>query len=109
VVELLEEFRESFAWSIHDLSDTSIEGVEFEVNFTDDKVIWSPHRRQSLAEYELLKAYCEERCAAKLICRLKLPEGIKHPNATPCSCDAQEERRGRELDRDTDLWGLPAA
>jgi hypothetical protein len=39
VVELLEEFRESFAWSIHDLSDTSIEGVEFEVSFTDDKVI----------------------------------------------------------------------
>jgi hypothetical protein len=73
VVELLEEFRESFAWSIHELSDTSIEGVEFEVNFTDNKVIWSPRRRQSPAEYELLKAYCEERCAAKLICRLKLP------------------------------------
>jgi putative transposase len=83
VVELLEEFRESFAWLIHDLSDTSIKGVEFEVNFTDDKVIWSSRRRQSPAEYELLKAYCEERCGAKLICRLKLPEGIKHPNATP--------------------------
>jgi hypothetical protein len=68
VVDLLEEYRESFAWSIHDLSNTSIEGVEFEVNLTDDKVIWSPRRRQSPAEYELLKAYCEERCAAKLIC-----------------------------------------
>jgi hypothetical protein len=41
VVELLEEYRKSFAWSIHDLSDTSIEGVEFEVYFTDDKLIWS--------------------------------------------------------------------
>jgi hypothetical protein len=33
-VELLKEFREDFAWSIHDLSNTSIEGVEFEVSFT---------------------------------------------------------------------------
>jgi hypothetical protein len=62
--------------------DTSTEGVEFEVSFTDDKVIWSPRRQQSPAEYELLKAYCEERCAAKLIGQLKLPEGVKHANAT---------------------------
>jgi hypothetical protein len=94
VVELLEEWRESFAWSIHDLSDTSIEGVELKVNFTDGKVIWSSRRRQSPAEYELLKAYCEERCVAKLICRLKLPEGVKHPNATPVVMPRKKDVEG---------------
>jgi hypothetical protein len=37
VVELLEEYRGIFAWSIYDLRDTAVEGVEFEVNL---------HRRQ---------------------------------------------------------------
>jgi hypothetical protein len=36
VVELLEEYQGIFAWSIYDLRDTAVEGVEFEVNFTDD-------------------------------------------------------------------------
>jgi hypothetical protein len=33
----------------------------------------------SLYEYDLLKAYYEERVAAGLICNLKLPPGVKHP------------------------------
>jgi hypothetical protein len=94
VMDLLKEFWESFAWSIHDLSNTSIEGVEFEVSVTDDKVIWFPHRRQSPVKYELLKAYYEERCAAKLICRLKLPEGVTHPNATPVVMPKKKDVEG---------------
>ncbi|GAQ93647.1 hypothetical protein KFL_017550010, partial [Klebsormidium nitens] len=76
-------FREIFAWSIYDLSDTAIEGVEFEVEFTDDKPIFAPRRPFSQYEHELLKAYCEEREAAKLITRLKLPSGVKEPNCAP--------------------------
>jgi hypothetical protein len=49
------------------------------VDFTDDKVIFAPRRRLSLYEYNLLKAYCKEKVAAGLICKLKLPPGIKHP------------------------------
>jgi hypothetical protein len=45
VVELLEEYRGIFAWSIYDLRDTAVEGVKFEVKFTDDKVIFAPRRR----------------------------------------------------------------
>jgi hypothetical protein len=79
VVELLEEYREIVASSIYDLSDIAVEGVEFEVDFTDDKVIFAPQRHMSLNEYDLLKAYCKERVAASLICKLKLPPGVKHP------------------------------
>jgi hypothetical protein len=49
------------------------------VDFTNDKVIFVPLRRLSLYEYDLLKAYCKERVAAGLICKLKLPPGVKHP------------------------------
>jgi hypothetical protein len=38
VVKLLEEYRGIFAWSIYDMRDTAVEGVEFEVNFTDDNL-----------------------------------------------------------------------
>jgi hypothetical protein len=72
VVELLEEYRGIFAWSIYELRDTAVEGVEFEVNFTDDKVVFAPRRRLSPYEYDLLKAYCEERVAAGLICKLNI-------------------------------------
>ncbi|GAQ91226.1 putative retrotransposon protein [Klebsormidium nitens] len=81
VVELLETFREIFGWSIYDLNDTAIEGVEFEVEFTADKPIFAPRQRFSQYEHELLKAYCEEREAAKLITRLKLPPWVKEPTA----------------------------
>ncbi|GAQ89454.1 putative retrotransposon protein [Klebsormidium nitens] len=81
VTGLLEEFRDIFAWSIYDLSDTAIEWVEFEVDFTDEKPIWSPKRRYSQYETDLLKAYVEERLAAKLIAPLKLPPGVKEPFA----------------------------
>jgi hypothetical protein len=79
VMELLEEYRSIFAWSIYDLRNTAVEGVEFDVDFTDDKVIFAPRRRLSMYEYDLLKAYCEERVAAGLICKLKLPPVVKHP------------------------------
>jgi hypothetical protein len=65
VVELLDEYRGIFAWSIYDLRDTAVEDVEFEVNFTDDKVIFAPRRRLSPYEYNLLKAYCKERVALR--------------------------------------------
>jgi hypothetical protein len=61
VVELLEEYRAIFAWSIYDLRDTAFEGVEFEVDFTNDKVIFAPRQRLSLYEYDLLKAHCRRR------------------------------------------------
>jgi hypothetical protein len=79
VIQLLEEYRGIFAWYIYDLRDTAIEGVEFAVDFTDDKVIFAPQQRLSLYEYDLLKAYCKERVAAGLICKLKLPPEVKHP------------------------------
>jgi hypothetical protein len=61
VVELLEEYRGIFAWSIYDLRNTAVEGVEFEVNFTNNTVIFAPRRRLSPYEYDLLKAYCQRR------------------------------------------------
>jgi hypothetical protein len=42
MVELLEEYRGIFAWSICNLRNTAVGGVEFEVDFTDDKVIFAP-------------------------------------------------------------------
>jgi hypothetical protein len=107
VVELLEEYRGIFAWSIYDLRDTAVEGVEFEVNFTDDKVIFAPRRRLSPYEYDLLKAYCEERVAAGLICKLKLPPGVNHPFVAQTVMPNKEGRQ-RELDGAARLRGLPA-
>ena len=99
VVELLEEFRDVFAWSIYDLSDSAIEGVEFEVEFTDDKPIFSPRRRLSQYESDLLKAYCEEREAAKLIARLKLPPGVKEPNCAPTVMPRKKDAEGNWTER----------
>jgi hypothetical protein len=79
VAELPEEYRGIFAWSIYDMRNTVVEGVEFEVDFIDDKVIFAPQQHLFMYEYDLLKAYCEERVAAGLICKLKLPPGVKHP------------------------------
>jgi hypothetical protein len=79
VVELLEEYRGIFAWFIYDLHNAAVEEVEFKVDFTYDKVISAPRQRLSLYKYDLLKAYCEKRVAAELICKLKLPPGAKHP------------------------------
>jgi hypothetical protein len=107
VVELLEEYRGVFAWSLYDMRDTAVEGVEFEVDFTADKVIFAPQRRLSLYEYDMLKAYCEERVAAWLICKLKLPLGVKHP-LCGADCHASEKGCGRELDGEARLQGLPA-
>ena len=99
VVELLEEFRDTFAWSIYDLSDTCIEGVEFEVDFTDDKPIWSPKRRYSQYETDLLKAYVEERLAAKLIAPLKLPPGVKEPFAAATVMPRKKDAEGNWTER----------
>ncbi|GAQ90026.1 hypothetical protein KFL_005910030 [Klebsormidium nitens] len=74
--EVQEEFRDIFAWSIYDLSDTAIEGVEFEVDFNDDKPIWSPKRRYSQYERDLLKA------------------SLSPP---PPSCPARRTRRERRI------------
>ena len=99
VVGVLEEFRDVFAWSIYDLSDTAIEGVEFEVDFTDDKVIWSPKRRHSQYETDLLKAYVEERLAAKLIAPLKLPPGVKEPFAAATVMPRKKDAEGNWTER----------
>ena len=99
VVELLEEYRDIFAWSIYDLSDTAIEGVEFEVDFTDDKPIWSPKRRYSQYETDLLKAYVEERLAAKLIAPLKLPPGVKEPFAAATVMPRKKDVEGNWTER----------
>ncbi|GAQ91135.1 hypothetical protein KFL_007320080, partial [Klebsormidium nitens] len=79
---------------IYDLSDTAIEGVEFEVEFTDDRPILAPRRRFSQYEHELLKAYCEEQEAAKLITRLKLPPGVKEPNCAPTVMPRKKDAEG---------------
>ncbi|GAQ91872.1 hypothetical protein KFL_008720060, partial [Klebsormidium nitens] len=99
VVELLEAFRSIFAWTIYDLSDTSIEGVEFEVEFTDDKPIFAPRRRFSQYEHELLKPYCDEREAAKLITRLQLPTGGKEPNCAPTVIARKKDAEGNWTER----------
>ena len=99
VVEVLEEFRDIFAWSIYDLSDTAIEGVEFEIDFTDDKPIWSPRRRYSQYETDLLKAYVEERLAAKLIAPLKLPPGVKEPFAAATVMPRKKDPEGNWTER----------
>jgi hypothetical protein len=97
VVELLEECRGIFAWSI--MRDTAVEGVEFEVDFTNDKVIFAPRRRLSLYEYDLLKAYCEERVAAGLICKLKLPPGVKHPFVAQTVMPRKKDAEGNLMER----------
>jgi hypothetical protein len=99
VVELLEEYRGIFAWSIYDLRDTAVEGIEFEVDFTDDKVIFAPRRRLSLYEYDLLKAYCEERVAAGLIWKLKLPPGVKHPFVAQTVMPRKKDAEGNWTER----------
>jgi hypothetical protein len=99
VVELLEEYRGIFAWSIYDLRNTAVEGVEFEVDFTDDKVIFAPQRRLSLYEYDLLKAYCEERVAAGVICKLKPPPGVKHPFVTQTVMPWKKDTEGNWTER----------
>jgi hypothetical protein len=99
VVELLKEYRGIFAWSIYDLRDTAVEGVEFEVNFTNDKVIFAPQRRLSLYEYDLLKAYCEERVAAGLICKLKLPPRVKHPFVAQTVMRRKKDAEGNWTER----------
>ena len=99
VTEVLEEFQDIFAWSIYDLSDTAIEGVEFEVDFTDDKPIWSPKRRYSQYETDLLKAYVEERLAAKLIAPLKLPPGVKEPFAAATVMPRKKDAEGNWTER----------
>jgi hypothetical protein len=109
VVELLEEYRGIFAWSIYDLRDTAVEGVEFEVDFTDDKVIFAPRRRLSLYEYDLLKAYCEERVAAGLMnLQTEAAAGGKAP-LCGADCHVPEEGCGGELDGEARLRRLPAA
>jgi hypothetical protein len=99
VVELLEEFRGIFAWSIYDLRDTAVKGVEFEVMFTDDKMIFAPRRRLSPYEYNLLKAYCEERVAAGLICKLKLPPGVNHPFVAQTVMPRKKDAEGNWTER----------
>jgi hypothetical protein len=99
VVELLEEYRGIFAWSIHDLRDTAVEGVKFEVNFIDDKVIFAPRRRLSPYEYDLLKAYYEERVAAGLICKLKLPPGVNHPFVAQTVMPRKKDAEGNWTER----------
>jgi hypothetical protein len=99
VVELLEKYRGIFAWSIYDLRNTAVEGKEFEVDFTDDKMIFAPQRRLSLYEYDLLKAYCKERVAAGLICKLKLPPGVKHPFVTQTVMPRKKDAEGNRTER----------
>jgi hypothetical protein len=99
VVKLLEEYRGIFAWSIYDLRDTAVKGVEFEVNFTDDKVIFAPRRRLSPYEYDLLKAYCEERVAAGLICKLKLPPEVNHPFVAQTVMPRKKDAEGNWTER----------
>jgi hypothetical protein len=99
VVELLEEYRGIFAWSIYDLRDTAVEGVEFEVDLTDDKVIFAPRRRLSLYEYDLLKAYRKERVAAGLICKLKLLPGVKHPFVAQTVMPRKKDAEGNWTER----------
>jgi hypothetical protein len=99
VVELLEEYGGIFVWSTYDLRDTAVEGVEFEVDFTDDKVIFAPRRRVSLYEYDLLKAYCEDRVATGLICKLKLPPGVKHPFVTQTILPRKKDAEGNWMER----------
>jgi hypothetical protein len=99
VVELLEEYRGIFAWSIYDLRDTAVEGVEFKVNFIDDKVIFAPRRRLSPYEYDLLKAYCKERVAAGLICKLKLPQGVNHPFVAQTVMHRKKDAEGNWTER----------
>jgi hypothetical protein len=99
VVELLEEYRGIFAWSIYDLCDTAVEGVEFEVDFTDNKVIFAPRRRLSLYEYDLLKAYCVERVAAGLICKPKLPPGVKHSFVAQTVMPRKKDAEGNWTER----------
>ncbi|GAQ92682.1 arginine vasopressin receptor 2 [Klebsormidium nitens] len=79
--------------------DTAIEGVEFEVELTDDKPIFAPRRRFSQYEHELLKAYCEEREAAKLTTRLKLPPGVKEPNCASTVMPRKKDAEGNWTER----------
>jgi hypothetical protein len=99
VVELQEEYWGIFAWSIYDLRDTAVKGVEFEVNFTDDKVIFAPRRRLSPYEYDLLKAYCEERVAAGLISKLKLPPRVNRPFVAQTVMPRKKDAEGNWTDR----------
>jgi hypothetical protein len=99
VVELLEEYREIFAWSIYDLRNTAVENAEFEVDFTDDKVIFASRRCLSLYEYDLLKAYWEERVAAGLICKLKLPLEVKHPFVAQTVMPRKKDAEGNWTER----------
>jgi hypothetical protein len=69
------------------------------VDFTDDKVIFAPRRRLSLYEYDLLKAYCEERVAAGLICKLKLPPGVKHSFVAQTVMPRKKDAEGNWTER----------